>query len=252
MTAAAQTPELDGIEHVVTELLDHIETCIDNHPRSQQIEIGPSELGNPCSRALLHALHGDKQPGGGGKWLATIGTAVHAWLEEQFTPLPRYTTEMTVPVGTVAGQPILGHVDLYDLPTATVVDWKVLGPDSLLAHAVDPGPQYITQLHLYGLGVAALGLPVRQVLLLMLPRNGALRMRRWWADDWRPDIARQALARAEGLATLLQVQPIQQAKQLFPLCDDRNCNPCTRDRNLAKPIPTTTAQLTAGQKERRP
>lgn len=252
-TTPVPTPEIDGVECVFTELMDHIGAAIDAHPRSQQVEIGPSQLGNPCSRALLHALNGDKWPRGEGfrdGWTATIGTAVHSWLEAQFNPLPRYVTEMTVPVGRVGGKPITGHVDLLDLATGTVTDWKVLGPASLTAHAAAPGPQYITQLQLYAHGVAALGLPVRQVLLVLLPRTGSLADRRWWADDYRPDIARQALQRAEGLAALLATQPIEQAKAAFPLCQQAFCDPCIRDKNARKPIPSM-AELIAGRKEQR-
>jgi cytochrome c5 len=53
--------------------------------RSQQVAIGPSELGQACERKLALGLLGapaindDRDD-----WTATVGTACHAWMEKAF------------------------------------------------------------------------------------------------------------------------------------------------------------------------
>ena len=58
--------------------------AIENHPRSQQRAIGPSEVGEPCARKLGYKLLGAPERPQQPAWKPTVGTATHAWLESVF------------------------------------------------------------------------------------------------------------------------------------------------------------------------
>jgi hypothetical protein len=190
------------------ELLDIITRAIDDHPRSQQVELGPSEIGHTCARRIGYAMLGHPEKPGEPNWKATVGTAVHAWLEEQMlgdnrtrSDQPtRWLTEMTVVVGELGGVPISGHCDLFDRVTGTVVDWKCVGPTQLKRYkSKGPGEQYRRQAHLYGRGWVQRGQAVEHVGVMFLPRDGALRDAYYWHEPYDEQVAIDTLQRAEGI-----------------------------------------------------
>lgn len=194
---------------VVAEYLAHIKTAITNHPRSLQRRIGPSEVGHPCARRIGYKLLDvDENPSDDTPWLPTIGTAVHAWLEECFTQAnaghdhARWLTELRVDVGEIGGTAITGSCDLYDRVTATVIDHKIVGATQLTKYkAKGPGEQYRSQIHLYGRGLTRRGLPVDRVAIAFLPRNGELSGAHIWHEAYDETVALAALQRAEGIST---------------------------------------------------
>src|SRR4051795_6609936 len=67
------------------DLLEVIIRRARNSERSQQKEIGPSEVGMECSRRLALQLLGAPETNKDrDEWPATVGTAVHTWLEGAF------------------------------------------------------------------------------------------------------------------------------------------------------------------------
>lgn len=194
---------------LLDELLHTIRAAIADQPRSRQTRIGPSELGIPCDRWMSHKLAGTPEVNTRhAPWLPTIGTAIHAWIEDVFSAAnlpaiqagqrPRWLLETEVSVGTVAGQDITGHCDLYDTVTATSVDWKTVGPTRLKAYQRHgPGGQYRAQGHLYGRGWQRKGYPVDTVAIAFLPRNAELEQTVWWSEPYDEQVAVAALARAE-------------------------------------------------------
>lgn len=204
LTSRGGSPDL-----VSAEYMSVVKDAIVNHPRSLQKRIGPSEIGHPCARRIGYKLAGhdevnstpDDTP-----WLPTIGTAVHGWLEDQFTQAnrgddhARWLTELRVSVGEVAGVEITGSCDLYDRVTATVIDHKIVGPTTLKKYrASGPGDQYRSQIHLYGRGLTRRGLPVDRVMIAFLPRNGELHGAYMWSEDYDEQVALDALQRASGI-----------------------------------------------------
>lgn len=190
----------------VTDLTTIIETAITNNPRQQQTRIGPSELGLDCDHCLILRLAGHK-PNQGAPWLPTIGTAVHEWLETVIirhlatTGTDRWIPEGRVCVGTINGQPIYGHSDLYDTHTGTIIDYKLVGTSSLRQARRDgPKPSYERQAHLYGRGWTNEGYDVNRVAIWYLPRNG-LRISDglYWEVDYDPTIAETTLNKADML-----------------------------------------------------
>ena len=206
------TPDADP-DLLKRELVDLITRAINHAPRSLQVAIGPSEIGHDCPRRIAYKLLGQPENQGEPNWKATVGTAIHAWLEEvmiadnetqavrQGAGLTRWITEATVSVGEILGHSITGHCDLYDRVTGTVVDWKTVGPTQLTKYkAKGPGQQYRAQAHLYGRGWARRGQDVRRVAVMFLPRNGELREAYYWSEPYDEQVAVNALKRLEGIA----------------------------------------------------
>src|SRR5690606_1382591 len=170
---------------------------------------GPSEIGTPCDRRLAHRLNETPPVNtGDDKWRPTVGTAVHDWLEAALRDDDpggnRWAPEHRVTVGTVGNTPITGRADLYDRITATVVDWKIVGPTTLRnVKANGPTPNYRTQGHVYGLGFANAGLPVDLIMIAFLPSNGTLRDSHFWWEPYDQTVAHQALTRANNTAALV-------------------------------------------------
>lgn len=191
------------------ELTYFVEDAIHNHPRSLQKALGPSEIGTECARRIGYRLAQVEAVNQGDGWLATIGTATHAWLADTFTRAnerlghPRFLMEERVTVGELDGEPVVGSTDLYDRVTATVIDFKVMGKTSLdKLRRSGPSGQYRAQGHLYGRGWATAGHPVDRIAIWGLPRNSPLRDAHLWAEDYDESIATAALDRVEGIASL--------------------------------------------------
>lgn len=219
-----------------------VTTAIAAHPRSLQKRIGPSEIGKPCDRWVLHKLNGDGEPDRGPAWKPAIGTAMHAQLEEWFNGANRHggelqhvewVTEWQVNVGQIGGQDITGHSDLFHVPTGTVIDFKVVGPKQLSHYRLHgPSEQYRTQAHLYAKGFTADGGwgPARHVAIWFLPRDGELNQAVWWEEPYDPHRAAAALGRLNRLWTMLQVVGLDQALAVAPLCDDQWCTWCRAEK----------------------
>jgi hypothetical protein len=111
------------------ELLHIISWAATQHPRSQQVAIGPSEIGCECPRRLAYKLAGVESVNSGGSgWRPTVGTAVHSWLQHAFELSNlklgevRWLTETRVDVGEIDGEAVTGSCDVYDRITAVSTD----------------------------------------------------------------------------------------------------------------------------------
>jgi hypothetical protein len=193
------------LQHIIAER-------IESAPRSLQAELGPSEVGDPCARRIGHKLAGSPERTQPPKWKATVGTAIHAWLADCFDAnnlavaaehlggQERWLIEQRVDVG----DGVTGTADLYDRVTATVVDWKSVGPTMLKGYRKDgPGEQYRRQLHLYGLGLERAGLPVDAVMIVFLPRQGELSDGYAWHEAYSAELAADALERYRGVRLIV-------------------------------------------------
>lgn len=197
------------------ELLGLIRKAIEYHPRSQQVALGPSEVGHTCARRIGYQMLGYDENPSEPNWKATVGTAVHSWLEEVMTNdnttqavrdegLSRWVVEATVSCGDLGGQDLRGHCDLFDRVTGTVVDWKCVGPTQLTKYrSKGPGPQYRSQAHLYGRGWVRRGQHVERVAVMFLPRNGELKDAYYWSEPYDEQVALEALARANATLTVV-------------------------------------------------
>lgn len=195
------------------ELLDVIKGQAENAPRSLQRELGPSEVGDPCERKLGYKAHGiepatSRKGSGGTMWRATVGTAIHSWLENAFGNHRDYTTERKLVAGAWydggAAHVLQGSCDLYHLPSNTVLDWKTTSQSKMKDYARGKIPEiYQIQIHLYGLGYKNAGHDVKRVGLVFLPRDDDLNLSTsvLHVEDFDPSIAEAALRRLEEIAT---------------------------------------------------
>lgn len=232
-----------------------IEHAITNHPRSLQTTIGPSEIGTPCDHCLAAKLAGWEQvdertvP-----WLPTVGTAVHAWIEEAFitsendrnanhTTGRRYLAEQSVMVGHIAGREIWGSTDLVDLTVGMTVDWKVVGASTLKKAKAGPSEVYRVQADLYAKGWNDAGVRIDHVAIAYLPRNSvSLADAIWWHAPHDRTRAEAALERANRLATnltaLASLGEAAVTAWISSLPRDPGCWDCSRypdGKGLTKP-----------------
>jgi DNA-binding transcriptional ArsR family regulator len=202
---------------------DEIVRAIAATPRSLQRRIGPSEIGTSCDRCLVEKLAGVREPERPGfAWLPFVGSAVHAALAEIFMAAndgqqrARYLVEQSVNVGEILGVPITGSADLYDMETAEVTDWKIVGVTTLAkVKAVGPGDLYRAQVHLYGRGMERRGLPVRRVRVAFLPRNEThLGNSVVWSEPYQESVAVEALDHASAIATGLAMVGLEEMRRM--------------------------------------
>jgi hypothetical protein len=174
--------------------------------RSQQVAIGPSEIGWPATAGWPWACSGHPSP----TRTATSGRprsappATRGWRRpsagqrapDQEGHAPRWLIEQTVEIRTGLD----GHCDLYDLETHTVIDHKFPGVTSIRKYRKQghPGQQYRWQAHLYGMGWANAGLPVENVMLVMWPRSGLLTDAWSWSEPYSPAVADEAWRGSTG------------------------------------------------------
>jgi hypothetical protein len=156
---------------------DVVIRAADHAPRSQQVHLGPSELGVECDRQVVGKLVREPRTNHvTDPWPSVVGTAVHAWLADAFeadnqkTDQQRWFAERRVAPWPGAE----GTGDLYDAHEQSVDDHKVLGETSLNKVRAGRVPRkYRRQLFLYGLGFIRLGLPVKRVAIFAYPRTGS-------------------------------------------------------------------------------
>lgn len=211
-----------------------IQDMLNSHPRSQQVKIGASEIGTPCTRKLIYKL-GDVPATNpeGGTWQQQVGTFIHSGLadmlqmDNQKLGIERWLVETEVTIGNYGDKELVGHVDVYDAITASVIDWKTLGKTNLkkMSSLDDPGPTYRIQLQCYGLGLFKLGYPVNRVHLISLPQSGNLSDMYHWSEPFDPDIAEAALLKAHQLGVMGETLGFAKLAALAATADDY-CNSC--------------------------
>jgi hypothetical protein len=176
--------------------------------RSQQVSVGPSEVGVVCDRRLGYALRNAvRLPDGRVKWAPLLGTAMHALIADalktanEHAGRARWITEQRVQPDTN----LFGSCDAYDTDTDTVIDWKVVGQSTIdKARTRGPGAQYETQIHVYGRGWQRLGYDPRWVRIVFLPRwSHTIDDAYEWTAPYSRRRAEQALTRVRNVDALL-------------------------------------------------
>lgn len=186
-------------------------------PRSQQVYIGPSEVGQECVRRLAYKLLDWEKANesGGGSWAANVGTAIHSFLEEIFSKYPeKYEVEQKVQIRAN----LSGTVDLFDKEKGYVLDWKTTSPAGVKAKRSEGAtPQQVTQVQLYGYGKAQQGVQVNKVGLIFLPTGGQITDMHIELYDYDENAALSALARLDSVYELLSTIDVEENPQMWPL-----------------------------------
>lgn len=202
-----------------------------NSPRSKQIGVGPSELGDPCDRRLAYRLAGVPAVNiWADPWPAIVGTSIHAWLEHAINVYQEtngdrgWLTELRVHPDEL----VRGSSDVFNVRTATVVDHKTCGAHTMRKlHKGQPPPDgYVTQVQLYGLGHTRAGREVKKVALIFYPRSGWLDDAYVWIAPYDEEIALKALERMYRIADQLIDFDIERNPHRFQLIDSAPGDSC--------------------------
>lgn len=234
---------------VFTEMLDVIRQAQRDNPRSRQVEIGPSEIGHPCTRWLAYKLAGAARVNDAVSWRSTIGVAGHQWLADVFlnandhVEQPRWFTENKVHVGAIHGPDgyeVYGSCDTYDLITALVVDWKIVSKTTLAdARRNGPKPNYRVQGHAYGRGWTRRGVPVSNVAVAFLPASGELEDAVFWHEPYDEQVVIDALDRVSHVSQFVSQVGVT-AATVLPTAE-HYCTRCPyyrpNSQNLAEACP---------------
>jgi hypothetical protein len=209
MTAVQEFFAVDQGALLRNDLIQIIMQAHNSTPRHLQVELGPSELGHPCTRHLAYALTNDPLPRCNPQWdplPSIIGVAVHAWLAEAvelantILQRERWLAETKV----YPADWLSGHCDLFDTDTGTVIDWKVPGVNQFGILSRSMSPIYKAQAHMYGKGFALAGYQVKQVAVMLLPRGGTLSGAHLWTEPYNEQLADETLERRQRIVGQLQ------------------------------------------------
>lgn len=171
-------------------LVDILRAKDASRARSNQTQVGPSELGG-CSRKVWYRLNGQPETNDNELKLAAImGTAIHGAIEEALALADpsgeRYVVESEVEYGGIKA-----HVDLWIPETGDVVDWKSVKKQNL---SYFPSQQQRWQVQVYGYLISKSGKgKVRNVSLVAIPRDGDERDIKVHTEVYDPRIAEEAL-----------------------------------------------------------
>lgn len=227
-------PETDKVYR--DELLAIMQAKINDHPRSSQVEIGPSEVGG-CRRkvAWKMAYGGDSDRDGG--WASHKGVLVHQWLDDTFKGTARFMPDGALRFHSDLKLPKShrdvngGTLDLYDQLTQTVIDWKA--PGEWTIKAVRNGQiswTYYAQTQIYGYGLERLGYPVSRVAIMYLPMCGddlhsVARGAILCTWPYEPEVAIGEFAEIERIRRMLDVAPVRKVLEVMEIKSDF-CSNC--------------------------
>ena len=171
-------------------LVDILHAKENSRPRSNQVQIGPSELGG-CRRKVYYRLHDQHETNTDEMKLAAImGTAIHSAIEQAIAMADpdgkKYVVEQEVEYGDMKA-----HIDLWIPETGDVVDWKTVKKTNL---SYFPSTQQRWQVQVYGylLDKSGKGKPVN-VNLVAIARDGDERDIKVHSEPYDPAIAEEAL-----------------------------------------------------------
>ncbi len=171
-------------------LVDILHAKENSRARSNQVQIGPSELGG-CRRKVYYRLH-DQHPTNDNemKLAAIMGTAIHSAIENALALADptgtKYVVEQEVEWGDMKA-----HIDLWIPETGDVVDWKTVKKNNL---SYFPSTQQRWQVQVYGylLEKSGKGKPVN-VNLVAIARDGDERDIKVHSEPYDANIAEEAL-----------------------------------------------------------
>lgn len=196
-------------------LVKKIRAAADRAPRSRQVHLGPSEIGNPCQRQLAYKLSGYPATNTtSDPWASIVGTATHKWLEDKaLSGDPDWVTELRV----TTGHPLVpgGSVDAFHKPSGSVVDHKILGKWAYDHYrTAGMSPKYRVQIHTYGYGLARAGFTVKNVAVACYLKPGHLDDLWVWSEPYDESIVIKAFERLNALGNWVELaEPLENPAQ---------------------------------------
>lgn len=172
--------------------------AVNSHGRSQQRELGPSEIGNPCKRQNAYKLLGVAKANTAdpaASWPSWLGIQAHDGMERAIRAADpsgeRWRTELRL---AAPGLPA-GSTDLLDLRYGGIIDHKFVGKGVHdKARRGQVAEQYEIQADIYGLHCDRMGVPIRFVAIVFWPRTGNRAEPVLHVREWSRQRAEKALA----------------------------------------------------------
>lgn len=208
-------------------------------PRSRQVSIGPSELGEECTRKLAYKLLDWEKvnQSASGSWAAQVGTALHSHLEAIFSQQPeKYATETRVKIrGNLSGT-----VDLFHTERKMVLDWKTKSPTGIKdKRSQGATAKEIIQVMTYAYGKVKEGVEVEYVGLVFLPTGGQITDMYIELHKYDEQIVLDALERIDNVYTLLSTIDVEANPAMWehiPIVPSRLCMYCPYYQPFSKDV----------------
>jgi len=141
-----------------------------NRDRSKQVEIGPSSIGG-CRRQVYYQLQEAPKTNPDTESLASIlGTFIHSGIADAIKREDPFGDNFLIEQ-EFEYEGLKGHIDLFIKDLGLVVDWKTTKKKSLRYF---PSEQQRWQVQLYGYLLAKNGYDVKEVSLVVIPRDGLM------------------------------------------------------------------------------
>jgi len=156
--------------------------------RSQQVDIGPSSVGD-CKRRVFMQITQAPKVNQTEKLAAIMGTFIHSGIAEAIKREDPFGDNFMIEQ-EFAVDGLRGHCDLYIKDAKQVVDWKTTKKKSLRYF---PSLQQRMQVQLYGYLISENGYPVENVSLVAISRDGSAEDIREHTEPYDPEIAKQGL-----------------------------------------------------------
>lgn len=231
---------MSAVPQLIKALIDHA----GNSERSNQLEVGPSELGS-CKRQMFYKLNGQGITNPNTFKMASIlGTAIHTHIQEVIDALDpngtRFLTEMEMKTDEIKG-----HIDLYDTETKEVIDWKTTTKKNL---GYFPSKSQRWQVQVYGYLLEANGYKVENVSLVCIPRDGTEQDIIYHTEAYDKVVAFEALQWLDNIRALDQAPDPEKdpsfCKGYCPFYDITGKAGCMgRPKGDGKDLPMITDEL---------
>lgn len=239
MTFTPLKPELELLaDELKRELIQVISDAGTYSPRSRQVSIGPSELGEECTRKLAYKLLDWEKANvsASGSWAAQVGTAIHSYLEQVFSGKDRYETETRVEVR--AG--LKGTIDLFDNERNLVLDWKTKSPTGVKEKkSQGASKKEVIQVMTYAYGKVKAGVKVDYVGLVFLPTGGQISDMYIELHQYNENFVTDALKRIDNVYELLSTIDVEANPAMWehiPAVTSRMCMYCPYFKPFSKDL----------------
>lgn len=195
--------------------------------RSQQVSIGPSEIGD-CSRKVYYKLNGQEPTNPDTLQMAAImGTAIHGYIENAIKRTDPFGDRYLLEIEAEADG-IKGHIDVYDKTNREVIDWKTVKIKNL---GFFPSKSQRWQVQIYGHLLKSNGYEVDNVTLVAIPRDGDERDIVFHSEAFDPAVVAEAFAWYENVKSATEAPAPEKdasfCQHYCPFFDESGAKGCT-------------------------
>jgi hypothetical protein len=166
-------------------------------PRSQQKALGPSSIYD-CPRRVWHASHDTQITNHTEGLSAILGTAIHTLIAEAIQLEDPFGDDFLIET-TVEGLGRKGHCDLFIKSAGMVIDWKTINKNGLSKF---PDQPKVMQVQAYGVLMEEMGYEVKEVCLVAICRDGAMKDIKSWRAPYDREVGLTGLKWLETIENM--------------------------------------------------